>query len=86
MTGLGIGPGAEGRFDTDEAGRMMTRAHITGLLTISRLRRDKGSGWMTGDPLSDRDNANERLIMGLRSDLGVDVRTLEDLYGTPLPA
>ena len=82
---LGIGPGAEGRFDMPDTGRLMTRAHKRPADYIAGVEAG-GTGWAQSERLSDTDNANERLIMGLRSGLGVSVSKLEDLYGQRLPA
>ncbi|MAP95098.1 MAG: coproporphyrinogen III oxidase [Ponticaulis sp.] len=79
---IGVGPGAEGRFfgnDSDE--RIMTRA-IRRPAEYIAATGDVGFGWDTETgPLTPVQDADERLIMGLRSVRGVSRTTLENLYG-----
>ena len=81
---IGIGPGAEGRFTTDETGeRVATRAERKPADYISKTE-EIGMGWCEGAPLPPQEDADERLIMGLRSIVGVSRPQLEALYGQPI--
>lgn len=79
---LGIGPGAEGRLTLHDE-RIMTRGknkpadYITDLL-------NGGTGMADIQTLTEESDAKERLIMGLRSVLGVEQALLETLFGQKL--
>lgn len=79
---IGVGPGAEGRFyaqDSDE--RIMTKSLRQPDQYIAETQ-STGFGWdEESGPLTPRQDADERLIMGLRSKLGVSRSRLETLYG-----
>lgn len=81
---IGIGPGAEGRFNAAHThDRVMSRAQRKPADYIQQTE-ETGMGWEESEPLSPVDDANERLIMGLRSKLGVSRRALETRYGQPI--
>lgn len=79
---LGVGPGAEGRFSSLN-GRHATRGEDRPTDYISRVL-DKGSGLSTDSILTAIEDAQERLIMGLRSCFGAERQELEQLFGTTL--
>lgn len=79
---LGVGPGAEGRFTASD-GRHHTRGMERPADYIEAL--DNGqSGLTEHTALTREEDADERLIMGLRSILGVRRGDLESLYGQRL--
>lgn len=82
---IGIGPGAEGRFYAEGTeDRIMTRNLRKPADYIASTERI-GFGWEDDcGPLAREDAANEMLIMGLRSQLGVAREPLERLYGQSL--
>ena len=82
---IGIGPGAEGRFIADHTeDRVMSRARRKPADYVKQTE-DTGMGWDESRPLTPVEDANERLIMGLRSKLGVSRRELEARYRQPIP-
>ena len=80
---LGIGPGAEGRINL-ESGRTMTRGARRPADYMASLANGQ-TGWEDTETLPSTSDANERLIMGLRSKRGVDRGQLAALYGEDLP-
>ena len=72
----GVGPGAHGRLTLD-GGRVATRAadrvgdYLRGMA--------EGTGWAGREVLDAREAAEERLLMGLRTDEGVALAQLEPL-------
>ena len=66
---VGVGPGAHGRLRTGQ-GWLATVAASRPEAYIDAVRRT-GSGVESVEPLSDTDRAQERLMMGLRTDEGV---------------
>lgn len=80
---LGIGPGASGRISTPE-GRLMTEALTKPADYISALQSNT-LPFAEQSLLSQSEDANERLIMGLRAKPGVSKADLESLFGETLP-
>lgn len=82
---IGVGPGAEGRFyGMDSEERIMTRNVRKPADYIASTERI-GFGWEEeSGPLTAEQIADEQLIMGLRSKLGVPRSALEELYGQTL--
>jgi oxygen-independent coproporphyrinogen-3 oxidase len=78
----GIGPGAHGRLDID--GRRYATA--TEKRPESWLTRVEvtGNGWVTDEPLTREERADEFLLMGLRLAEGIDLARYETLAGRPL--
>ncbi len=81
---LGIGPGAEGRFSTNGE-RHMTRG-LTRPADYMKSLSEGQSGLESDDVLSREAEADEYLIMGLRSRFGIEQEKIEALYGRPLNA
>ena len=71
---IGIGPGAHGRV-TQDGTRHATEALSAPLAWLSAVQR--GTGVETIAPLTPRDAAEERLMMGLRVHAGVDLRQID---------
>ncbi len=68
---LGAGPGAHGRIQLDGA-RTATRAEPKIAGYIARVG-ESGVGFATVEPLSDREADEERVMLGLRIDEGVEI-------------
>jgi oxygen-independent coproporphyrinogen-3 oxidase len=66
---LGLGPGAHGRIEHSGA-RYATKAADTPAAYIARVA-ETGFGWESNVALSEAERAQERVIMGLRSDEGI---------------
>lgn len=79
---LGIGPGAEGKLNLD-SGRTTTQAARKVSDYIEAVE-STGTGWADSFTLSGREAAEEALILGLRSKMGVERAKLECLFGEPL--
>jgi len=80
----GFGPGAHGRVTQDGA-RYAQEAQRRPADYIDAVR-ENGSGIVSEAALSMSERADEMLIMGLRTDEGVDVAAYEALRGAPLKA
>ncbi len=78
---VGVGPGAHGRLQTAQ-GWIATVAASRPEAYIDIVRRT-GSGVETVESLSDTDRAQERLMMGLRTDEGVAWGEVSPLALTP---
>jgi len=78
---LGVGPGAHGRL-TLEGVRTATVAAPRIADYLARVE-ETGLGWAEATPLSDREAAEERLMLGLRIEEGVPLAALEPLALTP---
>ena len=81
---IGVGPGAHGRI-THEGNRLAVEAHHRPADYIDAVR-ENGIGWIEETTLSGEERADEMLIMGLRTDEGVDAARIADLRGRPLNA
>ena len=79
---LGIGPGAHGRLNLRE-GRITTEAWRLPKTWLERVART-GSGERTRGALTQPEQVEELLVMGLRLAEGVDLARLADLAGRPL--
>lgn len=79
---IGVGPGAEGRFyPNHNVKRVMMRNLRKPADYIASIERT-GFGWFDDSGLlTPQQVADEQLIMGLRSKLGVSRSALEELYG-----
>jgi len=75
----GIGPGAHGRL-TRGATRFATETRLAPKDWLKAA--DSGSGENSRDVLSARDAASEYLMMGLRTDHGIDVGRITALVDT----
>jgi len=73
----GVGPGAHGRL-TLEGQRIATRA-ADRIGDYVRSVKETGTGWAAREPLSPGQAAEERLLMGLRTDEGVEMAQLGPL-------
>jgi oxygen-independent coproporphyrinogen-3 oxidase len=78
---IGLGPGAHGRISIDGV-RTATVAARTPAEYMAACTRS-GTGWSETEPLAAGDEADERLMMGLRLVDGVDLAPLESLRGRP---
>jgi oxygen-independent coproporphyrinogen-3 oxidase len=80
----GIGPGAHGRLVVDG----VRRATATERRPEAWLGfvESQGHGVVTDDPLTQCEQADEFLLMGLRLAEGIDIRRFERLTGVSLPA
>ncbi len=81
---VGIGPGAHGRI-TRNGRRTATETHLEPLNWLIAVEKT-GSGDSIHTPLSDPDQGEELLLMGLRISDGVSQSRVERLLGRPLPA
>jgi oxygen-independent coproporphyrinogen-3 oxidase len=75
---IGVGPGAHGRITDAGGARWATLAAAKIPDYLARVGRT-GSGLATREPLSPREAALERLLMGLRTDEGVATSDLAAL-------
>ncbi len=78
---LGIGPGAHGRLTVD--GTKYATEHYK-MPNAWLENSERGKGEKIRDGLSNTDQANEYLIMGLRITEGMDRTRLENLAGAPV--
>lgn len=81
---IGVGPGAHGRVSHAGA-RIATEAHLRPADYIDAVR-ENGVGWLSESQLSGEEAGDETLLMGLRSDEGVELARVEALRGRPLNA
>lgn len=72
---IGVGPGAHGRV-THEGARLELEAQRTPADYVDAVR-ESGVGWITETRLSGEDAGNEVLLMGLRTDEGVEIARVE---------
>jgi putative oxygen-independent coproporphyrinogen III oxidase len=79
---LGIGPGAHGRI-SHEGQRIASEAQRRPADYIDAVR-EHGLGWVSEAMLTGEEIADEMLIMGLRTDEGIDLARIEALRGRPL--
>jgi|CXWL01.1.fsa_nt_gi oxygen-independent coproporphyrinogen-3 oxidase len=79
---LGVGPGAHGRVANGSL-RIATEAHHRPQDYIDAVN-EHGIGWLSEATLGGEEIADELLIMGLRTDEGVDLARFEDLRGRPV--
>ena len=80
---LGIGPGAHGRITLGDQ-RYATEQYK--MPTAWLERAEIGKAEKPRNPLSQTDQANEYLLMGLRITEGVDIARIETLAGTSIDA
>lgn len=81
---IGVGPGAHGRV-THEGARIAIEAQRRPADYVDAVR-EHGVGWISDSMLTNQEWADEMLIMGLRTDEGVNTERLESLRGRALPA
>jgi oxygen-independent coproporphyrinogen-3 oxidase len=81
---IGVGPGAHGRVTHDGA-RIALEAPRRPADYIDAVN-EHGVGWISEARLSGEEAADELLIMGLRTDEGVDAARFASLRGTPMNA
>lgn len=79
---IGVGPGAHGRV-TRGAVRIASEAQRRPADYIDAVR-ENGIGWISDATLTGEEIADEALIMGLRTDEGVDVARIAALRGRAL--
>ncbi len=79
---LGVGPGAEGRLTLD-GHRVMTHGHDRPA-EYEKALASGNTGWATKETLTPEQDADERLIMGLRSRYGADRGRIEALLSQSL--
>lgn len=78
----GVGPGAHGRMTHDGA-RYAFEAQHRPADYIDAVR-ESGFGWIIEAQLTNEEIADETLLMGLRTDEGIDVARVEALRNRPL--
>jgi putative oxygen-independent coproporphyrinogen III oxidase len=79
---LGVGPGAHGRI-THDGGRRATETHRRPSDYIDAVR-ENGIGWFEETTLNNEEIADETLIMGLRTDEGVEIARVNALRARPI--
>ncbi len=79
---LGIGPGAHGRV-SDGVRRLATEAHARPRDYAGAVNAH-GVGWLSDIELNGEEIADELLIMGLRTDEGVDLDRFAELRAKPV--
>lgn len=79
---IGVGPGAHGRV-THNGSRRALEAQRRPADYIDAVR-EFGVGWLSDATLTGEESADEVLIMGLRTNEGVDIARFERLRGTPV--
>lgn len=75
---VGIGPGAHGRL-TDAQGQRFATYSVTAPNAWLEAVNTKGSGITEKDLITRTEQADELLLMGMRTDFGVDIREVADL-------
>jgi oxygen-independent coproporphyrinogen-3 oxidase len=81
---IGVGPGAHGRV-THQGARISLEAQRRPADYIDAVR-ENGVGWIEETQLTGEQTADELLIMGLRTDEGMDLARFATLRGTPANA
>lgn len=81
---IGVGPGAHGRF-THAGARIATEAQARVSDYIDAVR-EHGVGWIEDATLSNEENADEVLLMGLRTVEGAELQRIASLRGRPVNA
>jgi putative oxygen-independent coproporphyrinogen III oxidase len=81
---LGVGPGAHGRITHDGA-RIATEA-VRRPADYIEMVRARGLGWASETPLTASEIADEMLLMGLRTDEGLEIARIEAARGRALEA
>jgi len=79
---VGVGPGAHGRI-TNADKRFAVESQRRPADYIDAVR-ENGIGWIEETTLTGEERADEMLIMGLRTDEGIDVARISELRGRPL--
>jgi oxygen-independent coproporphyrinogen-3 oxidase len=79
---LGVGPGAHGRMSHDGK-RYALEAQLRPADYIDAVR-ERGVGWVSEQQLTNSEHADEMLIMGLRTDEGVDLARINALRAKPI--
>ena len=79
-----MGPGAHGRV-THNGARIAIEAQRRPADYIDAVK-EHGVGWIGDAALTTQEIADETLLMGIRTDEGVEIARLEKLRGTPLKA
>lgn len=75
---VGIGPGAHGRL-TDSSARRSATYSVAAPNAWLEAVNTKGSGITERDTITRPEQADELLLMGMRTDFGVDIREVADL-------
>jgi oxygen-independent coproporphyrinogen-3 oxidase len=81
---IGVGPGAHGRV-THEGPRLALEAQRRPADYVDAVR-ENGIGWIEETTLTGEERADEMLIMGLRTDEGIDAQRVAELRGRQLNA
>ena len=79
---LGVGPGAHGRM-THEGRRYALEAQRRPADYIDAVNQ-RGVGWISEQQLTNTEHADEMLIMGLRTDEGLDLARINALRDKPI--
>jgi oxygen-independent coproporphyrinogen-3 oxidase len=79
---LGVGPGAHGRMSHDGK-RNALEAQFRPTDYIDAVR-ERGVGWVSEQQLTNSEHADEMLIMGLRTDEGLDLARINALRAKPI--
>ena len=75
---VGMGPGAHGRL-TDSSARRFATYSVAAPNAWLEAVNTKGSGITERDTITRPEQADELLLMGMRTDFGVDIREVADL-------
>lgn len=81
---VGVGPGAHGRL-THNGARIATEAQRRPADYMDAVK-EHGVGWISDSTLTSEEHADEMLLMGIRTDEGVEIAQLEATRGAPLKA
>jgi putative oxygen-independent coproporphyrinogen III oxidase len=81
---IGVGPGAHGRV-THNGARRALEAQRRPADYIDAVK-EHGVGWLSDATLTGEETADEMLIMGLRTDEGIDLAHFENQRGAPVKA
>jgi putative oxygen-independent coproporphyrinogen III oxidase len=79
---IGVGPGAHGRITHNNA-RIATEAQRRPADYIDAVK-EHGVGWIEDAALTNEEQADEVLLMGIRTDEGAEIARIEALRGAPL--
>jgi oxygen-independent coproporphyrinogen-3 oxidase len=79
---LGVGPGAHGRMSHDGKRYALEAQHRPA--DYVDTVRERGVGWVSEQQLTNSEHADEMLIMGLRTDEGLDLARINVLRAKPI--
>lgn len=80
---IGIGPGAHGRL-TDANGKRFATYSVASPTAWLDAMNTSGTGITESDTITPSEQADELLLMGMRTDFGVDIREVAEFRSSPV--